>query len=114
MKLKISIEDPCNENWDEMKSEFDSRFCSKCSKGVKDFTNMKEEEIFRYLKENIEDKICGRFYSEQLGVIKYKENFSTQKNSVINNLTFFSAVALTSAAIALSSCNNEQSQVDKY
>ena len=116
MKLKLSIEDPCNENWDEMKEEFNSRFCSKCSKNVKDFTKMKEEEIHRYLKENKKDKICGRFYSEQLGIIEYneyKENFNTHKPSVIKNLTFYSAVALTSAAISLSSCNNEHSQAEK-
>lgn len=59
MKLKFSIEEPCTVNWDKMEKEFDSRFCCKCSKSVKDFTQMKEEEIFRYLKENRKDKIYG-------------------------------------------------------
>ena len=113
MKLKLSIEEPCTENWDKMVKESDSRFCRKCSKSVKDFTQMKEEEIFRYLKENKDGKICGRFYSEQLGIIEYNENINPQKTSVINNLTFFPAVALTSAALALSSCNTDQSHVDK-
>lgn len=113
MKLKLNIDDPCNENWDTMKREIDSGFCKKCSKSVKDFTQMKEEEIYRYIKENKNDNICGRFYSEQLGIIEYNENINPQKTSVINNLTFFSAVALTSAAIALSSCNTDQSHVDK-
>lgn len=63
--MKITIPSPCHENWNEMVPEEKGRFCSVCSKVVKDFTNSSNKEILDIL-ESSEEKICGNFKQAQL------------------------------------------------
>ena len=44
-KYKITIPEPCHENWDEMTPRENGRFCMSCSKTVVDFTSMLPDEI---------------------------------------------------------------------
>ena len=108
MKFKLSIEESCTENWKKMEKGTDSRFCQKCNSDVKDFTGMNEEEIFRFIKKNKDDKICGRFNPSQLGIVEFNENIISENHSHKNYLRFSPAVALTIAAITLASCNNNE------
>ncbi len=61
---RINVAQPCSENWDQMKSAKDGRFCLSCQKNVVDFTRMKDEEIVAYLL--LHSNTCGRFYNDQL------------------------------------------------
>ncbi|WP_042722489.1 hypothetical protein [Flavobacterium sp. B17] len=63
--MKLTIPAPCHENWDTMTSEEKGRFCSVCSKTVRDFTASPDEEIINQLTS--EPVICGRFTVGQLG-----------------------------------------------
>jgi hypothetical protein len=65
--LNLKINNPCTEDWDEMKNESGSRHCSSCKKNVIDFSFMSDEQITAFFK-NTTDKICGRFRKEQLQV----------------------------------------------
>jgi len=62
---KISIPEPCAENWNEMTPTEQGKFCSKCATNVIDFSVMTDQEIVAYLKNN-KSKTCGRFASAQL------------------------------------------------
>jgi hypothetical protein len=64
-KHKISIINPCIENWNNMTVADKGRFCDACSKKVIDFTEMTEKEIITYLK-NKKGDTCGRFESKQV------------------------------------------------
>ncbi|MBB4800333.1 hypothetical protein HNP37_000372 [Flavobacterium nitrogenifigens] len=64
---KISIPEPCHENWDEMTPKDNGRFCVSCSKTVVDFTAMLPEEIQQYFISH--KNVCGRLKNEQLGKI---------------------------------------------
>lgn len=66
---KITIPEPCHENWDEMTPKDNGRFCMSCSKTVVDFSSMLPEEIQHFFIQNKNDKICGRFRKSQLGTI---------------------------------------------
>lgn len=66
---KISIPEPCHENWDEMTINEKGRFCSSCSKTVIDFTKKESRQIQEYLKKHQEERICGHFYKKQLDSI---------------------------------------------
>lgn len=65
--LKITIPEPCHENWDKMTPNENGRFCASCSKTVIDFTKKLPEEIQQYFISN--EKICGRFRKSQLDTI---------------------------------------------
>ncbi len=66
MKHKITIPDPCHENWGKMTPTKNGRFCMSCSKTVIDFTSMMPEEIQHFFIQNQSNKICGRFKKSQL------------------------------------------------
>lgn len=57
---RISIPEPCNENWNQMTPNEKGRFCDLCSKTVVDFTNKTEEQILSIISKNTDSKICGR------------------------------------------------------
>jgi hypothetical protein len=68
-KHKITIPEPCHENWDEMTPNENGRFCMSCSKTVIDFTTMLPQEIQHFFIQNQNKKICGRFKKSQLDSI---------------------------------------------
>ncbi|TDP03692.1 energy transducer TonB [Flavobacterium sp. 245] len=68
-KHKITIPEPCHENWDEMFPKDNGRFCMSCSKTVVDFTSMMPDEVRHYFVQNQNEKICGRFRKSQLDTI---------------------------------------------
>ena len=68
-KHKITIPEPCNENWDAMTPNENGRFCMSCSKTVVDFTAMMPEEMQLFFIQNQNNRVCGRFKNEQLETI---------------------------------------------
>ncbi len=76
--MKITIPKPCHENWDQMSIDEQGRFCSVCSKTVRDFTHTSDDELIDELRSD--QNVCGRFSSYQLG-----RNFNF---SIISKLTF--------------------------
>lgn len=63
--MKLTVPNPCHENWEEMTSDQKGKFCSVCSKTVTDFTNYSDEELVMSFKSD--KKVCGRFTDHQLG-----------------------------------------------
>ncbi|HCA09273.1 TonB-dependent receptor plug domain-containing protein [Chryseobacterium sp.] len=63
--MKITIPKPCHENWNAMTPEEKGRFCSVCSKTVRDFTVASDQEIIEVFSHSSED-ICGNFNASQL------------------------------------------------
>ncbi|HYG52434.1 MAG TPA: T9SS type A sorting domain-containing protein [Flavobacteriales bacterium] len=75
--LKVTIPNPCHENWDKMIPNNNGRHCESCNKTVVDFTRNSPEEISQYLS-TAEGKICGRFKKNhvyQPTVIDASENY---------------------------------------
>jgi hypothetical protein len=64
--MKISIPQPCHENWNEMLPAEKGRFCHSCQKSVTDFTKLSDEEILKILQKPNQ---CGRFSTNQLAEI---------------------------------------------
>lgn len=61
---KITIPEPCHEDWNKMTTNDNGIFCGSCSKNVVDFTNMLPDEIQLYFQQN--SNVCGRFKNSQL------------------------------------------------
>lgn len=68
-KHKITIPEPCHENWNKMTPKDNGRFCLSCSKTVVDFTTKLPEEIQHFFAQNQNQNICGRFKKSQLDTI---------------------------------------------
>lgn len=67
--MKLSIPQPCQENWNEMRPEEKGRFCQSCQKCVTDFTLLSDDEILKIIQKPNQ---CGRFTNEQLERINRK------------------------------------------
>lgn len=65
-RVKYSIEDPCHEDWDQMKPESKGRFCETCCKTVVDFSSMSDFSIVNYLEGKKNESVCGRFRPDQM------------------------------------------------
>lgn len=63
---KPHISKTCHEDWDAMKPQSGGRHCDDCNKTVRDFTGWSDSEIFTYLSEHSNQRICGRFTTDQL------------------------------------------------
>ncbi len=67
--MKISIPEPCHENWGAMTPNEQGRFCGSCQKTVIDFTHFSAEDIQNYFTKHYGQKVCGRFKKQQLNPI---------------------------------------------
>lgn len=62
--MKITIPQPCHEQWQDMTPTEQGRFCASCQKTVVDFTSWTDKMLFDFLsKKTVE---CGRFTTLQL------------------------------------------------
>jgi len=58
--MKVTIKEPCLEDWDKMKTGIESRHCDLCNKNVIDFTQKNRAEIISYLLDRSNERVCGR------------------------------------------------------
>jgi TonB family protein len=58
--MKVTIKEPCLEDWDKMKTGIESRHCDLCNKNVIDFTQKNRAEIITYLLDRSNERVCGR------------------------------------------------------
>lgn len=63
--LRISVPEPCHENWQLMTPADKGRHCKSCDKVVVDFSRMTDAQVVSHFK-NYQGKTCGRFRTEQL------------------------------------------------
>lgn len=62
--MKLLINEPCCEPWDDMLVNANGRHCSKCDKTVVDFSKFKDDELIDFFKKH--QNVCGRFENTQL------------------------------------------------
>ncbi len=65
-KIKLSIAEPCHENWDAMTTVEKGKFCGSCQKQVIDFSNMSDRQVAEFFKKPTTGSVCGRFMADQL------------------------------------------------
>jgi len=112
-KYKITIPEPCHEDWNKMTPNDNGRFCGSCSKNVVDFTNMMPDEIQdNFLKHS---NVCGRFKNSQLNSLTIQI-----PNRVLYSQTHYHKMFLLALFIAMGttlfSCadkNGNKQKIDK-
>ena len=73
--MKISINEPCHENWDAMTPNAQGAFCKSCAKNVVDFSKMGISEIKSFFSKP-QGKVCGRFEEKQLQELTFDDFFA--------------------------------------
>ncbi|HWY98777.1 MAG TPA: carboxypeptidase-like regulatory domain-containing protein [Bacteroidia bacterium] len=63
--INISVDEPCNQNWDAMKLTGNGRRCDSCNKTVVDFSKFTDKELIDFLQK-AKGEICGRLNEYQL------------------------------------------------
>ena len=76
MKKKLTIPEPCHEDWNKMSPTQKGKFCKSCAKDVVDFTKNSKEEIIDYLSDAT-GKTCGRFKTSQIDESSITRKFSS-------------------------------------
>src|SRR5690349_2338514 len=119
--FKIHIPEPCHEDWGKMTPNEQGAFCKSCAKTVVDFSSKTEAEIQKYLLDNLDKKVCGRFNVSQLEdnkaveeprlkielePVSAKWNFPSYLMPVITPFRVAAMSVMLFAAVALSSCGN--------
>jgi len=104
--MKLKIEEPCHEDWNNMKIGMNSRHCEVCVKSVVDFRKMNRAEIITYMLSNPNDPVCGRMTKDQFDfrhedIPILIETLKIQKPS--NSFLILALVCMS-----LSSCAQEQ------
>ena len=65
--FKISVPEPCSENWNAMKPHGNGRLCENCKKVVVDFSQLSDKELYSYFSSG-QPIPCGRFHNSQLNI----------------------------------------------
>lgn len=74
--LKLSLDNPCSENWDAMNAVATGRFCQSCQKTVTDFSQFSDSELMDFFKKRNYQPLCGRIQKHRVNKI-YAEIPST-------------------------------------
>ena len=114
-KYKLTIPEPCTENWDKMTPNESGRFCLSCSKTVIDFTSMLPDEVQHFFIQNQNQNICGRFKNSQLDTINIQI-----PSRILHNQTYYHKMFLLALFISMGttlfSCqdkNGNKRKIDK-
>ncbi|MDP1802522.1 MAG: hypothetical protein Q8L81_14275 [Bacteroidota bacterium] len=72
--MKISINEPCHEDWDKMTPNDKGAFCLACQKTVVDFSKQTIDEIKTFfVQKPVTESVCGRFREKQLHELSFDE-----------------------------------------
>lgn len=84
---KLSINNPCKENWNTFEKRSEGGFCQSCKKTVVDFTNKSNDEIREMLHQKSNEKVCGKFAIGQIESynISYKEWYSSNSTEMMQS-----------------------------
>jgi len=105
--VRITVSNPCTENWDDMSPEGKGRFCANCKKTIIDFSNLSEPELYR-LFSNDNSIACGRFHNDQLNKRILP---ATPPNRFSKNLSRAAAALFAFASLESASAGESQKNI---
>lgn len=107
--LKLSLNNPCSENWDAMSTVTTGRFCQSCQKTVTDFSQFTDSELMDFFKKRNYQSLCGRIQQHRVNKV-YVEIPSSVFKSHIPFWKKFLAICLVAFGSMLFTPENSYSQ----
>ncbi len=104
--MKIQIEEPCHENWDEMTPKEKGRFCGACQKIVLDMTKYSDQEIIDFFKDK-KYNVCGQLEENQVD----RELVPNRESKVSKMSKGLIAASLAGVVIGSSTVNAQSSDI---
>jgi hypothetical protein len=102
--LKLEINNPCSENFDNFKKTNKGGYCESCKTEVIDFRKMNDAQIIKYFSTHSSKSICGKFKPEQLKI-------NELQSSKYRGFGFLKGIGL--ALLSLFAFNTTQAQAHK-
>ena len=109
--IKITVANPCHEDWTKMTPTEKGKHCNTCQKEVIDFSAKSDEEIFKLVRSGA--SMCGRFKNTQLDrdiALSRKRNTSLAQYAAG---ILIPAAILSTQEIKAQQINTPTSQVQK-
>lgn len=79
--MKITINNPCYENWDSMSPNDKGAFCLACQKNVIDFSSKNLAQIKEFFtRKTSSESVCARFDEQQLNALSFDDFFNEYLN----------------------------------
>ncbi|KQC02234.1 carboxypeptidase-like regulatory domain-containing protein [Pedobacter sp. Hv1] len=100
-KLKITVPEPCQKNWNDMQPAKDGRICSFCEREVVDFKSWSTAELIDWFGKT-DRKVCGHFNQYQLDAVK-KDKTSSNNWALSSKILLTSCLALFAGTQAYAS-----------
>ncbi|MBI1837877.1 MAG: energy transducer TonB [Flavobacteriia bacterium] len=109
--MKIKIQQPCPEDWNNMKIGLIARHCIKCDKNVIDFTTKSKLEIIEYLLNHPNETICGRINQNRVEIFHEDIPILLKELRTKNNTNAFYIISIV--CMSLLSCNANNHKTSK-
>ena len=97
-EVRLSIPDPCQEDWGQMDTSSGHRFCGKCQSSVIDFSRLTRKQAVRAIK-SAEGRVCGRLVRDSHGEVIFR----SEPLGLVARVAGLSLVGIAGAA-AQSAC----------
>lgn len=97
--IRISVEKPCSEKFENFTKTDAGGFCGSCQKEVIDFTTMASKELAKHFS-NTTEKTCGRFRASQLQTYEPMMNQKSNNSFVSRGLAVMSFSLLSLCAVS--------------
>lgn len=89
--IKLTIPEPCSQDWNNMSATGNGKFCASCNKCVGDYTHFTDQQLIAYFSKTTAPA-CGRFTTEQLNRVMVVQQQTTHRK-FIPQLIFSAALA---------------------
>lgn len=97
--IRISVEKPCSEKFENFEQTSTGGFCGSCQKEVIDFTKMTSQEILNHFSVN-SGETCGQFKASQLKTYEPNMNNHVNINFVSRGIAIMSFSLLSLCAVS--------------
>ncbi len=110
---KITIPEPCHEDWNAMLPDAKGKFCNSCNKSVIDFSNKTDLEIRDILLAHKDQQVCGHFKKTQINrPLNIRVDFNDLPKNMSSTKTFALALFLVFGTVLFSCTDHKNKPVD--